>query len=515
MSKASTAFRGASLREPAELDPTHVAALVGLAFVGLTLVAFLLQIGPLVPVALVAFSVLTMRAVANPRFGLLASLVASLTIPVQLSFRVGPLALSPGRLLGFAFLIGWLAALSRRRGPELHRTALDVGVGALFLAFGLSMVANSAAMSELAFGEAVRKLLVFVIDYFAFFYATVSVIVAGRRHLVLALHVAALATIGVAVLGVLEQLSGRNVFTFLEPVLPFNLAEYIRVIAENSVLTRGAVVRVRSTFEGPHAFGAVLTMGLPLVLHFWTVSTNRRRWFYLVGVTLVALAAMATASRGVYVAFSLSLLAYATAAGWVKASRRRVLALVFVVAILAGSNADLRASMSLYFRGLVTLEERSVQGRLADYTNVAQQLDQSPIAGSGPGTWELRATRRGDNPLVDKDDPEDIVLDNYYLMVLAELGLLGLFAFIVIIVGGVLLGWRAVLRAVGPADRSLAAAVFASTLGFAVLSFVFDMFAFNGPVRFYFVILAAAVVLSGAERRVPRAALLLEKRGNP
>jgi hypothetical protein len=41
------------------------------------------------------------------------------------------------------------------------------------------------------------------------------------------------------------------------------------------------------------------------------------------------------------------------------------------------------------------------------------------------------------------------------------------------------------------------------------------MFAFNGPVRFYFVMLAAAVILSSAHRRVARPSLLLEKRGNP
>lgn len=515
MSKASTAFRGASLRSPADLDPGHVAVLVGIAFVGLTLVAFLLQIGPLVPVALVAFAMLTVRAVANPRFGLAASLVASLTIPVQLSFRVGPLALSPGRLLGFAFLIGWIASLSRPGGSTLHRTALDVGIGALVLSFGLSIVANSAAMSELAFGEAVRKMLVFTVDYFAFFYATVSVVAAGRRHLDLVLRVAAMAAVGTAVLGVIEQMTGRNVFTFLEPILPFNLAEYIRVIAENSVLTRGLLVRVRSTFEGPHAFGAVLTMAMPLLLHFWTVSTGRRRWLYVACITTVALAAMATASRGVYLAVSLTLVAYGVASGRVEASRRRVAALVVVLAILAGSNADLRATMSLYFRGLANLEERSIQGRIADYTNVAQQLDQSPLTGSGPGTWELRATLRGDNSLVDPDEPAEQVLDNYYLLVLAELGLFGLFAFILTIIGGVLLGWRAVIRARGPTERSLAASLFASLAGFAVLTFVFDMFAFNGPVRFYFVILAAAVVLSGAERGVPRAALLFEKRGNP
>jgi len=509
------AMRGDPRHGLAARDSRRLAWFVGIAYGALLLIALLVQIGPAVPIGLVVFAALLVRAAANPRFGLMASLVASLAIPVQLSLRAGPFALSPGRLLGFAFLVGWLASLSRPGGPELRRTAVDVGVISLLLAFGLSIVANSSTLSNLAFAEAIRKLLVFAVDYFAIFYATVSVLAVGRRHLDVVLRVAAFAAVGTAVLGVLEQLTGRNVFTFLEPVLPFNLADYIRVLAENSVLTRGTLVRVRSTFDGPHAFGAVLTMALPLLLHFWAVSTSRFRWLYLGCVSVVALAAMATASRGVYVAFTLTLIAYALASGLVKPSRRAILALVVVLAITAGANSGLRATMSLYFRGLANLEERSIQGRVTDYANVIQQLDRTPFAGSGPGTWELRAIRRGDNPIVDLNNAADEVLDNYYLVVLAEVGLFGLFAFIVVIFGGVLLGWRAVLRARGPTDRSLAAAVFASLVGFAVLTFVFDMFAFNGPVRFYFVMLAAAVILSSAHRRVARPSLLLEKRGNP
>ena len=60
-------------------------------------------------------------------------------------------------------------------GPFLRRTALDAAIGALLLAFLLSIVANSASMDRTEFGEAVRTTLVFAVDYFAFFFAAVSV----------------------------------------------------------------------------------------------------------------------------------------------------------------------------------------------------------------------------------------------------------------------------------------------------------------------------------------------------
>jgi len=374
---------------------------------------------------------------------------------------------------------------------------LDLAIGLLLLAFLLSMVANSPSMDRTAFGEALRTTLVFAVDYFAFFYAAVSVMGSARRHLDVVLRVAVLTVVFTAVLGLIEQATGKNVFTFLNPILPVNLDAYIRSLAEAAVLVRGTIVRVRSTFEGPHALGTVLTLATPLLIHY---SSTAKRWrsLYAAGAVLCGFAALFTASRGVYVAFVIAIFAYFVGAGRLAVTRLRALAVVVVLAAILASSSGLRQTMSVYFRGLIERKERSIHGRLVDYTNVLRQFDKTPVAGSGPGTWAPRALRRGGK--VDPNDPAAVAIDNYYLNILGELGAAGFLAFVAVLLGGLAVAIRGLRRARAPTERSLLAALVAANVSWLFLTFVFDIFAFGGPVRLYLILLAATMVASGSTR---------------
>ena len=133
-----------------------------------------------------------------------------------------------------------------------------------------------------------------------------------------------------------------------------------------------------------------------------------------------------------------------------------------------------------------------------------QHTAHSVLVASGPATWDPKALKRGGR--VDVNDPAATTIDNYYLVVLAELGGLGFLAFLAVLLGGFAVAIRGLRRARAPADRSLLAALLAANVSWLFLTFVFDIFGFGGPVKLYLVLLAATMVASGATRAKARPA---------
>lgn len=476
------------------------------------MLAVLFHAGPLVPVGFVVGALVLLRTMSQPRFGLVASLVLALVIPLPLAFGVGPFNLTFARIVGYAFLVGWVACLSRPDGPLFRRTSLDWAFALLMFSFLLSMTVNSPSLGGLDFRAALQSTGVTFLDQVVFFYAAVSIMGAGHRHVDRVLRIASLVVAGIALVGIFEWLTGRNIFTVLGPAFPSGLRAKINAIAGTAgeAHQRGAFRRAIGTFEGPNQFGAAVVLAIPFLLHYWSVTKRQRYGF---GALACTFAALTTVSRSAFIGLVVVVVVYAVAAGAVQLNRARVVAVCAVVLIVAVTNPSLRATMSFYLRDVTGGQQSTIQGRLVDYENVGRQFVRSPLAGSGPSTWRQAALRRPNNGKVeDPSSRAQVVLDNVFLGALAQQGAVGLAGILAVLFGAIGLAARGVRRATTDVDRSLRAALLAAVCLFALLCAFFDMFAFYGPTRLYIVLLAAMVVEVGATRVViPRRALAADR----
>src|SRR5438876_8793099 len=85
------------------------AGVILLVFPLFLVLAELSRVGVFVPIGAALAAVFLVRTMAGPRFGLLATAFASLLVPAPLSFHVAGSTVTIGRLVGWAFLVGWVA----------------------------------------------------------------------------------------------------------------------------------------------------------------------------------------------------------------------------------------------------------------------------------------------------------------------------------------------------------------------------------------------------------------------
>jgi O-antigen ligase len=133
---------------------------------------------------------------------------------------------------------------------------------------------------------------------------------------------------------------------------------------------------------------------------------------------------------------------------------------------------------------LISTETGNQAGRVADYARIMEYFHLRPLLGLGFGSF---------NPF------RYFWLDNEYLKLLAEVGLLGLLAFITFFASGFLRLYRTG-RAIGGEVGSLAIAVSASVAVFAVTTFTYDSFGFPQAFNLFFILLGLGLALASVAR---------------
>jgi polysaccharide biosynthesis protein PslJ len=253
-----------------------------------------------------------------------------------------------------------------------------------------------------------------------------------------------------------------------------------------SLYGRNGLTRPAGTAVHPIEFGAVLTMVLPLALHYAFVDVHRslrRRWFPVVAI---AFAVPISISRSAIVSVAVVLCILMPM--WAPRVRRR--AYVAIVA-LAGTVyvmvPGLLGTITNLFSGISN--DSSAQSRSGSFALAFEFISRAPIFGRGFLTF-LPAYR---------------ILDDQYLGLTIEAGIFGLAAFLALLVSGVLGGIALRRRCDNRTDALLGAAL-AASVGSALASFgLFDAFSFPMAASLIFLVLGCL----GALRRlvlVPAAA---------
>ncbi|MEI5672943.1 MULTISPECIES: O-antigen ligase family protein [unclassified Nocardioides] len=438
-------------------------------------------------------------------FFLVGYAVLLIGVPSQLILQPLGAPGTPANLWALGGLLCWVCATVGGLNPVRGLTATRVAVGLLTAAV-LAAYANGTASGWYAppdIRQATDELWTLVpptvadttatmikaadrgLLSFAGWMAVVLVAAEGLRSWRdLELVVSWLAWLGTLLAGV----------GLLQFVAGVDIARYIQIpgLSANSdfgaVLSRSALNRVSGTAVHPIEFGVVLACLFPLALHH-----SIHRWGHRgasLPVVLVFVGSTLSVSRSAVLVLAVTLVVLLL--GWPARWRLRALMLApFAVVGLRLAIPGLVGTIVSLFKNVGN--DPSVSGRTDDYGVVFSLYGEHPWLGRGLFTFVPRHYR---------------ILDDQYLMILVELGAVGLAAVLLLIVTGFANGRRARRRARTARSRHLGLVLSASILGGAVGMVTFDAWGFPmaAGLSFLLVGLAGAAAQLAVEQR-PREVL--------
>ncbi|HEY2044283.1 MAG TPA: O-antigen ligase family protein [Jatrophihabitans sp.] len=257
----------------------------------------------------------------------------------------------------------------------------------------------------------------------------------------------------VATLGLAQFVTGMLFINYVQlPGLTTNVPLF-------AVSDRGGLNRPPGTAIHPIEFGSLLTMILPIALHLAMTDRSRtllRRW-YPVGVIAVAIpiAISRSAILSALVVLVVLLPTWST-----RVRRRAYLIIIALVGALFVTIPGLIGTITRLFTGISG--DSSAQSRTDSYHIAFEFISRNPIVGRGFMTF-LPAYR---------------ILDNQYLGLLIDAGILGLTSYLLLLASGIYTAVR-IRRNSSNADIRGIAQAFAASIASAAASFaLFDAFSF-------------------------------------
>jgi O-antigen ligase len=356
--------------------------------------------------------------VAMSRLPLAIAVFTVLTFPAHLPGSLGAGA-TLAKPVGALLILAWGAALLTRRGsvPLLpHARPLLFGAIVGLLVFAGASILWATAPAATGTGEG-RLLL--------------------NAALLLVTYTAA---------------STRSGFrTIVHGYLLASVTTSLYSIASGQYSVAG---RLGGLFD-PNYFAAELIPAIVIAAFlFATAGLARKRWLFA-GVAGIDLAAFAlTQSRGGIVGLAVALVAAVAVAG---RARPRILALVLLLtAIGLGYYFGYKPAHVFQTSSRAGLAG-TTSGRLDEWEVALRVFSGHPVGGVGLGNYQVvepsYATQTINLTVVRQIVTEQLVVHNTYLQILAELGIVGLFLFLTMLVVPLRLASRALARLDRPLDE--------------------------------------------------------------
>lgn len=385
----------------------------------------------------------------------LLSIWAFALMLVPATLVVGPLgaAGSPAQLLGLLAGAWWLGAqLERSQVARTPTQPVRRAMASFSFAVLISYAVAALRPIDAVELRAADRGVLLVISWFGIMLLTTDG-VSSRARLDDVLRWLVLLGAVCATLGIVQFFTG---VAFVDSIS-------IPGLSSNSELTgvynRNGFARAAGTSTHPIEFGVMLAMILPISLHYALVETIRSifsRWF---PVFVIAVAIPITISRSAMIGIIVVLAIVFPA--W-PVGRRRIgyAAIATVLVVVYVVVPGLLGTLLRLFTGVAT--DDSARSRTDSYELAWSFIEQNPFFGRGFSTFL----------------PSYRILDNQYLGLIIETGFVGLFAFLGVILTGILVGTKVMRTSANPGvtslSRSLVAAITAAACAYAT----FDGFGF-------------------------------------
>jgi O-antigen ligase len=402
-------------------------ACFGAAVAGAVL-GVLVALQPVIAVIVVLGAIAGWFVLARADLVLLAMIAA---LPWEAKLHYPSASLSTVKGIGASVMIAYAVRVMANRRTRVHLPALLAVVVGLAVWIAISMIAASDP------SESVEKLIRWCL-FFAFFFL-VTQLVDTRREIRRALRWFATSVTIAAIYALWGFLVGHS----------------------------GS--RVAGPLEDPNDFAYLLATALPIVAYL-IGADRRRRWFWAAGFVLIAIAMLATFSRGALVGIGALVI-------WGVATRRvplwTVLAGLGAVAVVAALAFTVwRPVLEKALHQKSNIAQHNVESREAFWAAAIKLTERRPLTGVGPGRFPKEAL-----PLL-RNNPEELekpVTHNSYLEIMSENGvpaLLLFFAYLVVAWSLLQRSGRAAREAGDEDGRRLATALQASLL-IAIVSATF------------------------------------------
>ena len=393
------------------------------------------------------------------------ALAASLPIDMKLDRMILP----------FIFVLWVLSLASGGPGaPRLRFTGIHAGL-AIFAAVALiSVVLDAPYLNQILELDLAIKKLTLLFSYFWLFVIVASVIryTEVKPFLIFTLILSVICAVGT----IWEYRFLYNVFYDVSDAL---LPGFFTVGQAESA---GVDEIGRRLVRGPAEIGleavAMFTMALPIALvGVMHAKERRHQILYGLAACLLLAAAISTYRKSAFLGpISVGLtLAYFRRRELMKLAPLALVLLVVVHALSPGAIGSILFQLDANRLGVATVSDRA-----SDYDAVRPDLWTHMAFGRGYGTYEHAAYR---------------VLDSEILNRVLEVGIVGLAAYVVMILSVVVVA-RGPIRSRDPVRSPVALAVAAAAVGFLVLSTLFDVMSFpHVPYIFLYLAGLLAVVL--------------------
>ncbi len=376
-------------------------------------------------------------------------------IQLAISF---PVDLKLDRLVLPVIILSWIVALAvgGRGSPRWNFTPIHAAFAVFAAVAGLSVVLNAPYLNQtLELGLAVKKLAL-LCAYLSFFLVVASVVRKGeiRPFLNYILILAVICAIGVLV----EYRFDFNPFySWAEKALPGTF-EFTSNGA-NVVDEIGRTMVVGPGDQGLEVV-AMLSMALPIAIVGLMQSTRwPRRILYGLAVCVLIGAMLSTYRKS-------AILAPITACLVLAYFRRREVlklapfGLIVLIAMPILSPNALGSVIDQFAPNRLGVS--TVSDRISDYNAIRPDILSHPVFGRGFGSYEHTTYR---------------VLDNDLLTRLVESGIVGLVAFLLMVIMIIAVA-APIIRSGDPARASPALAIAAAAAPFLMLSVLFDIMSF-------------------------------------
>ncbi len=257
------------------------------------------------------------------------------------------------------------------------------------------------------------------------------------------------------------------------------LINYIQIpgLTANSDLaaeigTRGGDTRPPGTTIHPIEFGAVLTMMLPIALHYALHDHHRSRLRRWTPALLIAFAIPISISRTAVISAIVALIVLIPA--WPKSIRRRgYAAIVAVVGAVYLTVPGLLGTIRDLFTGISS--DSSAASRTNSYNLAVELIGRAPFVGRGTGTFL----------------PDYRILDNQLLLTTVETGLIGLAALLALLLVPVFTAFRVRRNCTDPTVRHLAQALAAGVAAGGASFAFYDALAFPMATSILFLLIGS------------------------
>jgi O-antigen ligase len=312
-------------------------------------------------------------------------------------------------------------------------------------------------------------------------------------HLVTVVRRIVMMTAAMACLGAVQFVTGQQLVDRVSvPGMSLNGSSI-------ALISREGFSRPAGTALHPIEYGSIITMVMPLAISLAMHDTSRhalRRWF---PVAVIALAVPLSLSRSAILASLVGLGVMGLA--WTASQRRKAVAAAAALFLtLFMTVPGMLGSLAALFTGISG--DTSTQSRTGSYAIAAEYVQRSPLLGRGFSTFL----------------PSYRILDNELLLLLIEVGVLGLVAFLALVLTAVTCAFRSRSRATDPLLSQLAHALGASLLAALCTMAFFDGLGFPMTAGMLFLLLGLAGALwrlvreqAAAEAATARSALAAVK----